>query len=113
MRGVHAAPPAVHPWHAVRNQGGCRSGGRGERAVGAAVHSPGPAPRGACGETQPVGGGEPGNVGLVHGHCGHPEPAGGPQPARPDNHGGGQVDEVGAKVAQRGHDLAGGNTDRH
>ena len=44
MFDVHTPRPAIHPWHAVRGQGGCRRTGRRERAVGAVVHPPDPAP---------------------------------------------------------------------
>ena len=78
MFDVHTPRPAIHPWHAVRGQGGCRRTGRRERAVGAVVHPPDPAPGRAGSKTQPVGVSEPSNISLVHGHGGHPQPAGGP-----------------------------------
>ena len=118
---VDAPPPPVQARDAVRRQVLHRGGGRGERAVAGRVDGPGPRPGRLRHGADPVGGGEPGDVGLVDRHRRDVQCACRGRTGRAQDERRGQVDHVGREVpegvvharAGRAHGQRGHHRDPH
>ena len=104
--GVHAPAPELYARHTVGLQVLQRGAGRGECAVGGAVHGPDPAPCRRLARVH-VGAGVAGEVGLVDGDGGQAEPGGGRHAAVAEDEGAGQMDDLGAVGGDGGGDSCG------